>query len=266
MIKAKLKCEAQSGFETALPGVGDGVTDDSTAIIDAIGNAQDFASFNGGGRTFKLTSSVIYPRDKKYIRIKNCKLDFYGNIDCFLPASGASATTYFIFQDCYFTALQHTSTGKKIVDVSKMAQFRFIDCWSQGVAGKTYHYWGEGTASGGAAPYYGKWEGCYMGSMLNGIRAEDAASAQSMNSNMVIGGRIQPSSGNTGIYLGTNSQNFNIIGTRFEFPSGGTGINDKSTTTSVIGCSFESLALGIDANASTILSGNYFDSCSTNVA
>lgn len=245
--------------------VGNGSTDDTAAVQATITAYPSNAVIDGGGKTYKITSAVSIPASSLYLKIQNATFSVTGDINFLTVASGSC--TFFEMDSITINAPGQTTTGRACVDFSRMANFTFRKVWINATANKSYCWWGQGT--GGVSPYYGVWDHCYAGNFNIGIKCEDAAGpALGVNSNTIYCCRLQPQTGNFGIYLGAFSQNMNIIGCDLE-STGGTGIYMDGTGHLIEGTRFESQTTGIavTANATNWTVGlNYYSSNTTAIS
>lgn len=247
--------------------VGDGSTDDTTAVQAALTAYPSNTFINGDGKNYKITSALVIPAASQFLTITNAQFAVTGDIQ-FLSAASGTAALFFAMDNVYIAATGHTTFGRVLIDISLMSNYSFHRVWVNATAGKTVCFQGTGTA--GSSPYYGSWRDCYGGNFFNFIRAADSATADlGMNSNYVIGCRIQPSTGNIGIYLGQHSQNFKIMSSWFE-GSGGTGVYMRGEGHSIDdGCRFEGLTTGIDVQSDLLTSAihsRYWSGNTTNIA
>lgn len=245
--------------------VGDGTTDDTTAIQALINANPSNAVLDGQGKTYKVTTAITIPASSTYLKIQNAKFSVTGDINFLSVASGSA--TFFEMDTVTINAPGQTTLGRVCVDVSRMMFGTFRKVWINATVNKSYAWYGQGTA--GTSPYYCHWQGCYAGNFNIGIMLQDAAgSALGPNSNMITDCRFQPQTGNFGVYLGAFSQNINVIGCHFE-STGGTGIYMDGIGHLVEGCRFESQTTGVSVQSNCTKSKiglNYYDSNATHVA
>lgn len=245
--------------------VGNGLTDD-TVNFQALLTANPLnAVLDGQGKTYKITAAVTIPASSNYLKIQNANFLISGDVSFLSVASGSA--TFFEMDTVLITAAGQTTTGRRCIDFSRMANFTFRKVWINATANKSICWYGAGT--GGVSPYYGVWDHCYAGNFNFGIQCDDAGGGGlGVNSNTIYCCRLQPQTGNFGIYLGAFSQNMNIIGCDLE-STGGTGIYMDGTGHLIEGTRFESQTTGISVltNATNCMIGlNYYSSNTTAVS
>jgi hypothetical protein len=250
---------------TANGMIGDGSTDDTTAFQALLNAYPSNTVLDGQGKTYNITSAVTIPSGSTFLKIQNAQFTISGDIDFLSIAAGTA--NFLELDTIYVSATGQTTAGRKCFNISRVSFGTFRKVWINGTANKTYGFYGAGT--GGVSPYYNKIDDCYLGNVKIGVFFDDAAgAAQGVNTNTIQNCRIQPGTGNIGIYFGAYSQNNNAICNTIE-SVGGTGIYMDGTGHWIEGCRFESMTTGISllTNLTNSKIGlNYYDSNGTDIS
>ncbi|WP_374512650.1 right-handed parallel beta-helix repeat-containing protein [Brevundimonas sp.] len=235
---------------------------DSTAALQRlINNHPSFAVLNGEGRVYRISRPLEIPAGSRMLTIENIQLIVAGDHAAIRHADRGPPIAFFQLRKCLIDTTSHRTRGQAAVDFSNMFSFSFERIWVVGAPGVTVGFYGRGGS--GSAPYYGVFDRCYVAGVSIGIALSDAEGAlQSVNSLTVRDCRIQPGQGNTGIYIGRNSQNIRVNDTTIE-SFGGIGIHLAGHACMISGNRFEALDVGVayhpDAHSNVEI-GNYFDS------
>lgn len=244
---------------------GNGTADDTLAMQELINANPSWGVLDGNGKTYRITAPLNIPNQSRFLEIRNLTILADGDIEVFRHAAGATAINYFALTRALILCEAHTTFERRAIDFSVMSFSKFVDVWVNGTPAKTICFFGAGGT--GSSPYYNSFDHCYMGNLAAGIVFNDSLTAAGgCNSNTVTDCRIQPGSGNTGVYIGDNCQNIRIENVTFE-SSGGTGIYNSGHATFISGCRFEAMTTGITYTCGAFActeSGNYFDPPSGN--
>lgn len=254
---------------------GDGVTDDTTAIQNAI-NA---VTTNGGIVYFPagtyLTSSTLKIKGSGTVllgagRFSTILTSTVG-VGNSVIESDTKETATMLWCRIADMKIAGVSTHGPVVDWKSMQLGSIERCWIIADNASSSHCVRIGNVVSTTEATYNQFIDNYIGLCQYGYRVEDGA-----NNNQWIGGRCQNSfaAGAGILFTGSSTGIVNcnlVLGVGFEYPGTtvyGVQNNANSDSVSIIGCRFESLAIGIYIDSTcrdTYLAGNYFSSCTTDV-
>jgi len=212
---------------------------DITVLLNSLLNSYSDI-IDGGMASYVISGPITFRTAINFLELRNVYFNITSRASAsgpvFRPTTTYPTINYFklsrVLMDAAALPVSPIST---VFDYSNMSYFRFEDTWIFSPNSKCFS--GAGRQYG-AAPYYGTWDGCYLGGIV-GVDGYDLGVASSgPNSNTISRTRFQCG---TGVKLSRYSQNW-VIGN---------------------GCSFESCGTGIDTNGEMIVinDGNRFESC-----
>jgi hypothetical protein len=240
---------------------------DDTLYLQGLINSNPSGVFECAGNTFIVSAPLVIPTGSRSFTWRNGNITLKSNT---LLWTAMGLIAFPAWENSLFdSSTGHTTVGQHLIDYSWMQHHKFQDVWINGATNKTIAYYGNG-ASAGVGGYYGKWQGGYIGNCHVGIMADDTVTlAMTANANSVHSIRIQPSTGNFGIYLGQNSQNWDVHA--WIESSGGTGIYLNGTGHTILpACRGEALTTFLSVNGgatgNTVFSSSYcLSGCGTNI-